>query len=424
MKKFIALLIVLGTLFVSAEEAEKSYDTKKEHYSFNLSVFHPLSLNKSKDDTANINLSLIYGHVGQVEGADLSLLTTFVKNDVTGVQLGGLFAYTGGNITGIQWSDLAVVTEGRVLGFQSGGIFSYAGGNVTGGQSGGILNIGRGNLVGVQAAGIANYNEKDITGAQASGIVNVNNGDFTGAQLAGIGNYNGKALTGAQVSGIGNINNRDLTGAQISGIFNYSGGVVTGTQISPIANISSGLDGFQLGLVNISGNTTGVQLGLVNIAKEMKGVPIGLINIAENGEVNPVVFASNTTLANIGVKFSVGYIYSMLTLGSYNLSEKESQSLSAGFYYGGHLPLGKFYFDGDLGAEAVDNKELFDDRQDDSDDPIKDSYSLRTRITAGFDITDWLGVFAGGGMEYKINEREKFKDGSFSPLFFGGVKLF
>ena len=63
--KIIAVLLIMAFAFLCwAEEKEK--EPAPKHYPINFSIYYPLSINKSKKDSVNLNLSLVYGHVGRV----------------------------------------------------------------------------------------------------------------------------------------------------------------------------------------------------------------------------------------------------------------------------------------------------------------------------------------------------------------------
>jgi hypothetical protein len=82
-----------------------------------------------------------------------------------------------------------------------------------------------------------------------------------------------------------------------------------------------------------------MQIGLINIADDVDGAPIGLISVSKTGGVHPMAWSSNTTYANLGVKFATRYTYTMLSGamhydGSHDL-------YGAGFTIGGSIPVAK-----------------------------------------------------------------------------------
>jgi hypothetical protein len=80
-------VLALG-LTAGAGQEEKLEESAPRHRVLNLSLFYPVSLNRSKHDTANLSLSLLYGHLGSVRGLDLSLGVAALERSLEGVQIG------------------------------------------------------------------------------------------------------------------------------------------------------------------------------------------------------------------------------------------------------------------------------------------------------------------------------------------------
>ena len=87
---FCVLLLIGGFVQYASASAAAPQENERDweegrHYFINLSLYYPISINRSKHDSANINLSLIYGHVG-CRGAYVndcnSLLIQTVLGDV------------------------------------------------------------------------------------------------------------------------------------------------------------------------------------------------------------------------------------------------------------------------------------------------------------------------------------------------------
>ena len=78
----VGLIAICSLALFAYSFDEEERDSK--HYFFNGSIYYPFSINQNKFDSANINLSLIYGHVGRVNGLDLSLFGSAVEDEVRG----------------------------------------------------------------------------------------------------------------------------------------------------------------------------------------------------------------------------------------------------------------------------------------------------------------------------------------------------
>ncbi len=112
-----AFLINQGQVFAQEDKEEEKEEGKK--YTVNLSLWHPVSINKTKHDTVNLNLSLLYGRVGYVNGLDLSLIASVITHDLEGVQLCGGFNISGNNFTGLQAVGLFNIVGEKTEGVQA-----------------------------------------------------------------------------------------------------------------------------------------------------------------------------------------------------------------------------------------------------------------------------------------------------------------
>lgn len=158
-------------------------------------IFYPLATHYGQSDvTSNLDVNLIYGRVGSVDGAQfggvnvvhrakgpvpsmaglqIGYLGNVVRGSVHGVQLGGLFDYAERDAEGVQLAFLGNVTSGTLRGVQGAAAFNRAGAligaqlalvNVAGDVDGvqiGLLNIAR-NVRGV-SIGLLNIAD-DIDG--------------------------------------------------------------------------------------------------------------------------------------------------------------------------------------------------------------------------------------------------------------------
>src|SRR4030042_5984782 len=98
---------VVMLFFFLAPAAQAGQEAKPDeppprHRVVNLSLFYPVSMNRTKQDTANINLSLLYGHLGSVRGLDISLGAAALERSLEGIQLAGLIAAAGESMKGAQ----------------------------------------------------------------------------------------------------------------------------------------------------------------------------------------------------------------------------------------------------------------------------------------------------------------------------------
>jgi len=136
MRKIWAGFLISFFFFVPAAPAgqeAKPGEPAPQHRVLNLSLFYPASLNRSKYDTANISLSLLYGRLGGVRGLDLSLGAAFVERSLEGVQLAGLIAGAGESMKGGQAAGLICVAGDRGEGVQLAGLGSVGEGSSSAG---------------------------------------------------------------------------------------------------------------------------------------------------------------------------------------------------------------------------------------------------------------------------------------------------
>jgi hypothetical protein len=95
--------------------------------------------------------------------------------------------------------------------------------------------------------------------------------------------------------------------------------------------------------MNIAREATGLQIGIVNRVKDQKGIPIGMVNIESNGFVQGIVYWSNLTGVNAGVRTVVRKkFYSMLTAAAPDQFDGDSpQTVSLTWNYGYYVVSGK-----------------------------------------------------------------------------------
>jgi hypothetical protein len=172
-------------------------------------------------------------------------------------------------------------------------------------------------------------------GLQASVLANIVGGQVRAGQFSFIFNR-GRSVEGMQVALL-NRADETMQGVQL-GALNLAGSLSRGLQLSAL-NMAGNFEGVQAGLVNIGKRVRGVQVGLINIADEIDGVPIGLVSVSRSGGVHPLVWGSNTTYANLGVKFATRYTYTMLSGAMHH--DGDHALYGGGFTLGGSIPIAK-----------------------------------------------------------------------------------
>ncbi|MCB9675934.1 MAG: caspase family protein [Alphaproteobacteria bacterium] len=165
-----------------------------------------------------------------------------------------------------------------------------------------------------------------------------------GMQIAMGVNVVSGVSTGWQSAMFLNVASGELTGFQSA--FVNVGERVRGIQTG-FVNQAREAHGIQIGLVNAGGDGSGVQFGLVNVAGDYKGAAFGLVTVHKKGYNH--VFVNSGTIDPFLVSASWGsqYVYTNVQLGM-QFKSGGNPSLAVGI--GGHLPIRKFYVDGDIGG--------------------------------------------------------------------------
>jgi hypothetical protein len=308
----------------------------------------------------NLSLNLLVGSAYGIKGAQLGTIMNITQDKLTGVQASGV-----GNII-----------EGDLLGIQYSGVFNIVGGDTTAAQWSGVFNV----------------NEGNTSFMQASGVFNMVGGTFAGVQAAGVFNMSKDQLTGLQAAGVFNMAEGPVLGAQISGVFNTADRV-SGAQLG-VVNIAKDVGGTQIGIVNISdGTVRGAQVGIVNISKDLYGIPIGLINIVENGAFHTSGWYSELGMGYVGFEMGSRHLYTLMYFG---MELKENPSLYTGALgLGLHIPVGRFFVDGDLAAKSSwtgwSSEELTDAFSMTNLSPVWPS----ARLKVGVQVLDFFSIFGG-----------------------------
>lgn len=315
---------------------------------------YPLAVNYNQPDVhTSLDVNLIYGVVGEVEGVQLGTFND-VRGPVQGLQLGLLVNGVGETMRGAS----------------IGGVMSSAGSVNSGLQAAGVVTLSHGTTDGVQAAFFGNLTRGTLNGAQFAGALNISGGDSNGLQAS--------ALTNIA---------HDLHGAQLSLLGNYAHDVT----------------GVQFGLVNIGNRVRGTQIGLVNIAKDVEGVPVGLVSISKAGGVHFSAWASSTNLANLGLRLGTRYTYSMFTFG-YD-REGGRDLFGPGFILGVRAPVvDKFAVDLDVGGDYLTGARFccFEDTVAERRAHALDRSNFRLRVIPTWQPHPHFSVFAGGGIAVRV----------------------
>jgi hypothetical protein len=400
MRKILIGLLIIGLFLVPSAQAgqgAKPEQPAPRHRFLNLSLYYPVSLNRSKLDTANLNLSLLYGHLGSVRGLDLSLGAAALEGSLEGVQLAGLIA--------------------------------AAGESMKGGQAAGLICAAGDRGEGVQWAGLGSVAGEEFTGLQVAGLFAVAGERLKGVQVSGLFSVAGQAANGFQVSGLFSVAGEDLDGIQVAGLFNVAGENSRALQVAGLMNVTGETcRGLQVGLFNVAGRLTGVQVGLVNVAGEIEGIPVGLVNLTckEDRRVQMAAWAGSVSLVNTGVKIWAKRFYSILYAGVINLPQSVEDCLAYGFQYGYAFPLrsstgsgARKRLDVDAGYLYLDNSTLFRHLKG---TPDRHVYSARGALA--IELSPRVSLVAGVGLGYRVNYGTSFSGGSLFPLVFAGVELF
>ncbi len=263
----------------------------------------------------------------------------------------------------------------------------------------------------------------DATGLQASLLTNLVGGRVSAGQLSFLYNR-GRSLEGVQLALV-NRSDDSMQGMQL-GLLDMAGSPSKGAQISGL-NLAGDIEGLQLGLVNIGKRVRGAQIGLINIAEDVEGVPIGLVSVSREGGVHPLVWVSDTTYGNVGVKFATRYTYTILSGAVHHAGEYALYG--AGLAIGGKIPIAK-RIDGDvdvLGLHLFANTPCCRERFTGAIARAHDQSLGKVRASLRFELLPHLSFFAGSGVTGRVSYPLRGKDTevrlTLVPEFFGGIEL-
>jgi hypothetical protein len=173
-----------------------------------------------------------------------------------------------------------------------------------------------------------------------------------------------------------NIASGELQGAQTA-LVNVAEGM-NGLQTG-LVNHAASSKGLQVGLVNSGGNGRGLQIGIVNVAGDYDGGAIGLVTVHKKGYNHVFVNSGTMDPFVVGASWGSRYIYTNVQLGA---RFKANGSPSAVLAVGGHLPIRKFYIDGDVGGGYRFSGDL--------EGPV-----VRARIQPGFELGPHFAIQTG-----------------------------
>ena len=413
-KGFACLLVLVLTAGLAGQEAEREEEgAEPVHRFLNLSLYYPASTTRSLSDSADLQLTLLYGRLGSVRGLDLALGVTRLEDSLQGIQLAGVMGTAGKSMKGLQASGLLCAAGERGQGIQLAGLASVSGEDFSGLQAAGLFNVAGESLEGVQLSGLFNVAGQVAKGFQVTGLFSVAGEDLQGFQASGLFSVAGENLEGIQIAGLFNVAGSDSRAFQLAGLMNVGGGTCQGVQV---------------GLFNVAGRLTGLQVGVVNVAGELEGLPVGLVNLTrkEDRQVRLAAWAGNAALFNVGVKVGAKKFYSILYSGAVNLTQEERSCLAYGFQYGYGVPLQaadenarEMRINIDAGYLYLDNRTVFRHLKG-----TPDRHILSARGGLEFVLSDEVSLTAGLGLRYAVDYGQNFGSGRFSPLVFAGVELF
>jgi len=357
--QFKFLLIILFLIFCGTDSFSQG-----KRYPFNVSAWYKaLSINKSDQDIADVNLTLFYTDIGSIKAFNTGFGYTRVENNFNGVNLNAGITSMAGNSGGFIVSAIGNLHQGNIKGFEIGGLF--------------------------------NTTTKSVQGVQVAGTVNFASGNFEGTQMSLIANITGSNFLGAQF-GNSNIVGGNLKGAQFGTTFNAVSNAMSGLQIAP-GNTAGINNGVQIGLLNVNSENNVLQFGLVNITDYQKGVPIGAVNIAtKNGGASWINFSSNFAAYTTGLKINAANFVSYLE-GSYNIFDTDNtKSGSIGAYYGYDFKLGdKFLLTPNAGYV-----EIFEDQS--PEDSWIHQFAIQGRLIGQYEISKKVRFIGGVGYSYRV----------------------
>lgn len=236
-----------------------------------------------------------------------------------------------------------------------------------------LSNVAR--LHGVQFGALSSIVDGEMRGVNVAGILAYANGDVKGVQISSLANITKGHVRGVQLCGSVNIARR-LHGAQV-GIYNFV----------------DELEGTQIGIINVARHhPKGWQVGIINYTQDTIAHKIGLVNVNPKTNIDVLVYAGNTSIFNIAVRFRNRSTYNILGVGThyFGLDDKFSGALSyrIGQYF--HLSP-RWTISGDVGYYHIESFE------ENSKNKPKRLYSLQGHVNIDYQINKSLGAFVSTG---------------------------
>jgi hypothetical protein len=225
-----------------------------------------------------------------------------------------------------------------------------------------------------------------FNGAQLSTVVALHRGPFHGVQAASVA-LAWDSLEGAQlglVNGAGSIAGLQLGLVNVAERADVALGLV---------NVSSRQQGLQLGLVNVAERVQGSQVGLVNVAREVDGEQVGLVSAGARLRLTSWVDldADRDAVSHAGIKFQGRTFYSLFGFGV-SPSPAPTHRFVSSLALGARAAFSPLFLQADFGMAGLHA----------SDFAGESPGMLRYRATLGLDLTSWLAIYAGGGVEHEI----------------------
>jgi hypothetical protein len=335
------------------------------YFPVNLSFLHPISTNAAAPDLrTHLDLALLLGRVGFVDGAQLGLFT-WTTHDLRGVQL-GLASVVTGSAEGLQAAGAFASTDAPLAGVQLSGLFGWASAAIGGVQLAGVGNQTYGDVDGLQAAGVVNVARRQVTGVQAAGLVNV--------------------------------------------------GRVSGLQIGAV-NVSQEQKGLQIGIVNVARRIDGLQIGVLNVTDDLEGESLGIVPLPRHGIIRLLLWGSSSLYGNVGLKFSSRYAYTILGAALHSEPRADGSPGRAPAYAGGltmgaRLPLSYegISLSADVGAYRLFRDGLGLSGRDEV---------LKIRLVAAYALAERLAPFLCAGAYVTLRGKGETRAGAGPELCVG-----
>ena len=220
-----------------------------------------------------------------ITGIEVELASSKSNNvSVCGAHVGGLWSLTRNNVAGIQVGGLMTSAD-NLYGAQIGLMWA-----------GDVLLIDEdivesNNVFGVQIGGYG-CAAVGMSGVQIGGLVPCCWNEMNGVQIGGFGPCCTNEVNGVQIGGFGSCCWKEMNGVQIGGVFNCVVEKISGVQITGCLSAASVLSGLQIGAVNyIEKDFSGVQIGVFNYAGEESDncLQIGVVNWLSANETMKIV---------------------------------------------------------------------------------------------------------------------------------------